>query len=129
MFLPESLSRPITSDWQRLEVGIITGCPISVILFALAINMLVKSAEATYTCKSKSGICQPPIWWLKRVMGWARMSVKLCFSISEDLCEESEGWLEDADRMGAFRESSRRGSTSTGLCQGLFYGHCSSKSS
>lgn len=33
-----------TSEWHRLEVGIITGCTISVILFALAMNMLVKSA-------------------------------------------------------------------------------------
>ena len=33
-----------TSDWHKLGKGIITGCTISVILFALAINMLVKSA-------------------------------------------------------------------------------------
>ena len=33
------------SDWHRLEKGIITGCTISVSLFALAMNMLVKSAE------------------------------------------------------------------------------------
>lgn len=34
-----------TSDWHKLEKGIITGCTISPILFALAMNMLVKSAE------------------------------------------------------------------------------------
>ncbi|XP_026126685.1 uncharacterized protein LOC113108082 [Carassius auratus] len=34
-----------TSDWHKLEKGIITSCTISVILFALAMNMLVKSAE------------------------------------------------------------------------------------
>lgn len=34
-----------TTDWQRLEVGIITGCTISVILFSAAMNLLVKSAE------------------------------------------------------------------------------------
>lgn len=34
-----------TSEWHKLEKGIITGCTISVILFALAMNMLVKSAE------------------------------------------------------------------------------------
>lgn len=34
-----------TSVWHKLEKGIITGCMISVILFALAMNMLVKSAE------------------------------------------------------------------------------------
>ena len=30
---------------QPLEVGIVTGCTISVILFAAAMNLLVKSAE------------------------------------------------------------------------------------
>lgn len=34
-----------TSDWHQLEKGIITGCIISVKLFALAMNMIVKSAE------------------------------------------------------------------------------------
>jgi len=34
-----------TSEWHKLEKGIIAGCTISVILFALAMNMLVKSAE------------------------------------------------------------------------------------
>ena len=34
-----------TTDWQRLEVGIVTGCTISVILFSAAMNLLVKSAE------------------------------------------------------------------------------------
>lgn len=37
--------RPALSDWHQLKKGIITGCTISVILIALAINMLVKSAE------------------------------------------------------------------------------------
>ncbi len=36
---------PVTSDWCRLEVGIITGCTISVTLISLAMYMLVKSAE------------------------------------------------------------------------------------
>lgn len=36
---------PITSDWCRLEGCIITGCNISVTLFSLAMNMLVKSVE------------------------------------------------------------------------------------
>ena len=49
-----------TSEWHSLEVGIITGCTISVILFALAMNMLVKSAETE--CRGpKSGIHQQPI--------------------------------------------------------------------
>ncbi|XP_073731592.1 uncharacterized protein [Misgurnus anguillicaudatus] len=50
------------SAFHRLEKGIITGCTISVILFALAMNMLVKSAEVE--CRgpiTKSGIRQPPI--------------------------------------------------------------------
>ena len=50
-----------TSGWQRLEKGIITGDTISVILFASAMNMLVKTAETE--CKGpvmNSGIRQPP---------------------------------------------------------------------
>ena len=34
-----------TTNWQRLEKGIITGCTISVIIFASAVNLIVKSAE------------------------------------------------------------------------------------
>lgn len=37
------------SAWHRLEKGIITGCTISVSLFALAMTMLVKSAEVEFT--------------------------------------------------------------------------------
>ncbi|XP_059199347.1 uncharacterized protein LOC131979398 [Centropristis striata] len=91
-------SGEMTSDWHQLEVGIITGCTISVTLFALAMNMLVKAAEPE--CRgplSKSGVRQPPIrafmddltvtttavpgarWilqGLERIMAWARMSFK-----------------------------------------------------
>ncbi|KAL6469714.1 hypothetical protein MHYP_G00208330 [Metynnis hypsauchen] len=87
-----------TSDWHRLEKGIITGCTISVILFALAMNMIVKSAEVE--CRgplTKSGVRQPPIrafmddltvtttsvpgsrWilqGLEKLITWARMSFK-----------------------------------------------------
>jgi len=87
-----------TSDWHRLEKGIITGCTISVILFALAMNMLVKAAEVQ--CRgplTKSGVRQPPIrafmddltvttphvpgarWILKgleEITTWARMCFK-----------------------------------------------------
>lgn len=52
----------VTSDWHKLEVGIITGCTISVILFAVAMNMIVKSAEPE--CRgpqSRGGVRQPPI--------------------------------------------------------------------
>lgn len=37
-------ARSVTTQWHRLEVGIITGCTISVILFVLVMNTLVKSA-------------------------------------------------------------------------------------
>jgi hypothetical protein len=55
-------SRSTTSEWHELRKGIITGCTISVILFALAMNMLVKSAEEH--CRGpllKSSVRQPPI--------------------------------------------------------------------
>ncbi|KAL1267230.1 hypothetical protein QQF64_002905 [Cirrhinus molitorella] len=48
-----------TSAFHRLEKGIITGCTISVILFTLAMNMLVKSAKVE--CRgplSQSGVRQ-----------------------------------------------------------------------
>ena len=51
-----------TTNWQRLEKGIITGCTISVIIFASAVNLIVKSAEKE--CKGllmRSGIRQPPV--------------------------------------------------------------------
>ena len=91
-------SGTITSAVHRLEKGIITGCTISVILFALAMNMLVKSAEVE--CRgplTKSGTRQPPIraymddltvtttsvpgcrWILQgpeRLITWARMDFK-----------------------------------------------------
>ena len=54
-------SGTVTSEWHRLEKGIITGCTSSVILFALAMNMLVKSAEME--CRdplTKSGVHQTP---------------------------------------------------------------------
>ena len=87
-----------TSDWQKLEKGIITGCTISVSLFTLAMNLLVKSAETE--CRgpvTNSGTRQPPIrafiddltvtansvhgcrWLLRgihRLISWARMSFK-----------------------------------------------------
>lgn len=87
-----------TSAWHRLEKGIITGCTISVALFALAMNMLVKAPEVECRGpKSSSGIRQPPIrafmddltvtttsvtgcqWLLQgleRIITWARMMFK-----------------------------------------------------
>jgi hypothetical protein len=88
-------SGAIISHWHKMEIGIITGCSISVTLFSLAMNILNKSAEPE--CRgplSKSGQRQPPIrafmddltvmtesvpgcrWILKgleKVMVWARI--------------------------------------------------------
>ena len=50
-----------TTKWQRLEIGIVTGCTISVILFAAAMNLIVKSVERTSRGPvMESGIRQPP---------------------------------------------------------------------
>lgn len=87
-----------TTAWQRLEVGIVTGCTISVILFAAAMNLVVKSAEkASRGPKMKSGVRQPPTrafmddmtvtaksvvegrWMLEdleKLISWARMRFK-----------------------------------------------------
>ena len=48
-----------TTNWQRLEKGIVTGCTILVIICASAVNLIVKSAEKE--CKGplmRSGIRQ-----------------------------------------------------------------------
>lgn len=99
-------ARP-TSDWCRLELGIITGYTILVILFALVMTILVKSAEPECRGpKSRSGIRQSPIrafmddlmvttesvsgvsWIL--LMTWARMSFKPSKSRSLLLKKEEE---------------------------------------
>lgn len=41
----------LTSEWNRLEKRIITGCTISVILFALVMNMVVKTAEVEWSLR------------------------------------------------------------------------------
>lgn len=38
-------SGAVESSWHKVEIGIITGCTISVTLFTLAMNMLTKAAE------------------------------------------------------------------------------------
>ncbi|KAK0134481.1 hypothetical protein N1851_029910 [Merluccius polli] len=50
-----------TSEWIKLEKGIITGCTISVIVLALTMNMLAKSAEECRRPLTKSSVQQPPI--------------------------------------------------------------------
>ncbi|KAJ3582934.1 hypothetical protein NHX12_000088, partial [Muraenolepis orangiensis] len=91
-------SGAITSSWHKVEIGIITGCTISVTLFSLAMNMLTKSAEPECRgTRTNSGQRQPPIrafmddltvmtesvpgcqWILKglqELVEWARMRFK-----------------------------------------------------
>ena len=38
-------TKHFTTEWQKLEKGIVTGCTLSVILFSLAMTMLVESAK------------------------------------------------------------------------------------
>lgn len=55
-------SRSETLAWHRLCKGIITGCIISAILFAIAMNLVVESAKVE--CRgplSKYSVRQPPI--------------------------------------------------------------------
>lgn len=52
-------SGQLTSNWHQLEVGIISGCTISVTLFSLAMSMLVKPECCGPL--SKSRVRQPPI--------------------------------------------------------------------
>ena len=49
-------TREFTTDWQRVEKGIITGCTLSVILFALTMSWLVESnKKVTKGPKTSSG--------------------------------------------------------------------------
>ena len=49
-----------TTSWQRLEKGIVTGCTISVILFVMGMNMIIKAGEReTRGPKTCSNIRQP----------------------------------------------------------------------
>ena len=49
-------TREFTTEWQRVEKGIITGCTMSVILFALSMTMLVMSVkEETKGPQTRSG--------------------------------------------------------------------------
>ena len=97
-FRLRACSSSVTSEWQALEKGIITGCTMSAVLFSLTMNMLVKATEVE--CRgplSRSGVRQSPIraymddltvtttfvmggrWLLKglkRNMTWARMYFK-----------------------------------------------------
>ncbi len=96
-FRMRTSSGAVTSGWHKIEIGTITGCTISVILFSLAMNMLTMSAEPECRgLKTKSAQRQPPIrasmddltvtesvpgfrWILKgleKQIEWARMCFK-----------------------------------------------------
>ncbi|XP_078583820.1 uncharacterized protein LOC144866333 [Branchiostoma floridae x Branchiostoma japonicum] len=86
------------TEWQALEKGIVTGCTISPILFIMAMNLIISSAEAkTRGPVMASGSRQPPLrgfmddltvttrshvearWVLcelSRMVTWARMAFK-----------------------------------------------------
>ena len=50
-----------TTTWQPLQKGIVTGCTISVILFVMGMNMIIKAGEReTRGPKTSSNIRQPP---------------------------------------------------------------------
>lgn len=100
-----------TSRWHKVEIGIITGCTISVTLFSLAINMLTKPAEPE--CRgpwTNSGQQQPPIrafmddltvtaesvLGLEKLVEWARMRFKPAKSRSMVL---RKGEVEDKFRF------------------------------
>ena len=55
-------NRSFTTKFQRLEKGVVTGCTISIILFVMAINLIIKIAETEGRGPlSRSGIRQPSI--------------------------------------------------------------------
>ena len=52
----------VSSGWNQLERSVITGCTISMILFTLTFNILIKSAEVEYRGPiMKTGVHQLPI--------------------------------------------------------------------
>lgn len=92
-----------TTEWQRLEVGIVTGCTISVILFSAAMNLLVKSAEKLRRgAVLASGIQQIPIRAFMDDLTITAKSVPEGRWILEDLVE-----LTDWARMDFKPEKSR----------------------
>ena len=78
-----------TTSWQRLEVGIVTGCTISIFLFSAAMILMVKTAE------KMSGI---PI-----TISEVRQSPKRAFmddmTITVKSVPEGRWMLEDLERL------------------------------
>ncbi len=96
--------RDFTTDWQRLKVGIVTGCTISVILFSAAMNLLVKSVEKL--CQDAvlaTGIQQVPIRAFMDDLTITAKSVPEGRWILDDLVE-----LNDWTRIQFKSEKSRR---------------------
>lgn len=79
-------SGTVLSTFHRLEKGIITSCTVSVILFDLAMNMLVKSGEVK--CRgplTRTGVGQPPIRAFMDNLTVTTTSVPGCKWILRDL--------------------------------------------
>ncbi|XP_069139210.1 uncharacterized protein [Argopecten irradians] len=54
-------TKTFTTSWQELQKGIVTGCTISVILFVMGMNMIIRAGEReTRGPKTSSNIRQPP---------------------------------------------------------------------
>lgn len=59
---PRISVRDYTTSWQRIKVGIVTGCTISVMLFSAAMNLVVESVEEMSRGPWMiAGIRQPPV--------------------------------------------------------------------
>lgn len=77
-----------TTSWQRLEKGIVTGCTISVILFAAAMNLLFKSVEKPRRgAVLASGVQQAPVKAFMDDLKITARSVPEGRWILEDLCK------------------------------------------
>ncbi|XP_069125457.1 uncharacterized protein [Argopecten irradians] len=54
-------TKTFTTSWQELQKGIVTGCTISIILFVMGMNMIIRAGEReTRGPKTSSNIRQPP---------------------------------------------------------------------
>ena len=80
-----------TTDWQRLEVGIAAGCTISVVLFVLVMEMLLKAANTSITLMKPNlkafmdditvlakdiTVAEQTLEKIDRLITWSRMKFK-----------------------------------------------------
>ena len=89
-----------TTNWQRLEKGIITGCTISVIIFTSAVNLIAKSAEKE--CKGplmRSGIRQPPVKAFMDDLTGITMNTERKWDVSEAV-SQAKSKLEHKEIVG-----------------------------